>query len=200
MAREAQSIPDRWRELGVLYVVDIDDNQDIWREYRELKDKSERSSEEDARLLELEPQIDDLFVVRIGPYSNEEYRKIERSVATKTFTVSIGKKGQTEVNGDAQDAGENIVAEVCAQRIYEVFSYVVTEPTLDAAGEPTHDDEGKLIGTRTFIKKGDELVNFIRTKAWGSEKAALYDIFRAIRERSHLEKGQKKSWPKRLDS
>ena len=195
MGREAQSIPARWKEQGVLYVVNVGDNQTKWLEYKELRDNNSRTPDEDKRLAELEPEIDDLFVVRIGPYSHDEYMKIQSKIIKKHFQVKVDKKQNAEVLGDPAEAGELAIQEVCSERIYEVVSgYQIAEPTLDANGEPQHDEEGKLIATRTRPKTGKELVEFIVNKAWDTEQEVLADCYNAIRERSHLERGQKKTW------
>lgn len=201
MARKVAAIPARHRDEGVWYYPDVDDNQDTWRRYVQLRTKEDRSDDEERALDALEKEVDGLFSVKIGPYSHEEYSRIEGAARKKALDVKVDqRKQEVHFAGDPLAMGEAVMFEVCEKRIFEVRNYLATEAELDADGAPLLDAAGEIVTKTKAITKGVELVKFIRTEAELDEKRVLDDIFAAIKHRSHLSRGEKKTFPARRSS
>jgi hypothetical protein len=201
MARQVSATPKKWREEGIWYYPDVGDNQATWRRYRALREKAELEDTEREELAELEPQIPELFAVRIGPYSHDEYSKIESAARAGTLDVRLDtKSNEVHFGGDAVGVTQKIMFEICAKRIFEVRNYIATEADLDANGELQRGPDGEVITKSKAITTGAALVKFVRTEAEAEEVETIADIFNALRKRSHLEAGQKKTFPALLAS
>lgn len=198
MAREVEAIPEQWLDRGVEYVVDIGDNQKKWKRFVQLRGKKLLDEDEQAEIKALEVEVEDLFTVGIGPYSHDEYKKIEEAETKKAVSVKIDGKGQmadVEISGAAMSIGERIAISVCRKRIFWVKGYVARFLHFDAAtNEPVLDANGDQSFERKRLKTARELVDFITTQAWEDERQVIDDIFKAIRDRSHLSRGQKKTF------
>lgn len=176
--RDAITIPDQWKIDGVWYFPDVDDNQKKWRRYRALSElERELRPTELEELEELEVEVDGLFKVRIAPYSYGEYQATTKKIAEK----ALGKKKNVD-ELDSMGLGERIASEVCKKRILEVSNYRAGKQAKDGTVE------------RWMVETGEELVEFITKAAGEEEMAVIEDIFKAIKNRSHLDAGQKKTF------
>lgn len=199
MARVAIAIPQQWKALGVWYFPDVDDNQKTWLRYRALMEKEKPTAEDEAELVLLGAKVDELLAVRIAPYTHAEYQAVVSKITAKSVSLRGDKRGVT-LAGDAGSIGEQIVLEVCRKRVLEVRNYQASTPTFDDAGKLVVDAKGDQVMASRLLTTGDEFVDFIATEAYESEQVLLDDVFRAIRDESHLSAGQKKTFNRSLAS
>lgn len=128
------------------------------------------------------PEIDgnradpDPFWVLLRPLSAAESARIHGAQAMRGLKVRLGDDGAVKTEGDATDlyaASEAARAQAVRVAVLEVHGY---------SGRNTI--TGEVITPRT----GAELVDFIERHAWDSEAAVLEDLYRAVTDRSHLER------------
>lgn len=187
---EIKGTPKAWRDTGVWYFVDIGENQATWREYVALQDKPDRTEQEQRRLGELDEIVDQLFRVLIVPYSWAEFQREEAAKRQKALDVRVNRRtDEVHFTGDPLSTAEKVVFDACSERVIGVMGAQITVDVLDANNEATGEQR------RVEIKTGKELVRIIRDECDTEYKAILDDIYRAIKSRSHLSLGQKKTYP-----
>ena len=150
MARQVAAVPSTWRERGVRYVPDIDQNR-------------------------ADP---DPFWVLLRPLTANESASIHSAEAARHLKVRFdGASGATIDR--ATEAAEWVAATEAAMS--KAISVAVIE---------VHGYSGRNVDTGEIItpRNGAELVAFIEGHAWDSERAVVQDLYRAVTERSHLER------------
>lgn len=131
----------------------------------------------------------DPFMVRITPFSGDEFQEQLAGLRSRALMIDA-IDGKAAVFADPIKIAEELAQEVCRKRILEVHGY---------QGQAL-DDDGNPTGDPVKPKDGTELVSFILTYAWQTERKILDDIYDAIRSRSHLSAGLKKNWKPLIDS
>lgn len=190
MAREAKAIPKAWQDIGVWYVVNVDDQHALVDELERIAER-ERSgeqftSQEQRRAVDLREKTRDLFAAKILPYSGDEYARLEGARMAAAVSVSVDGRGHAKVGKiDAKAITREIALDVIELRVRELRGYSKTEATR------TDHETGEVLETRTTpIKTGAELVAFLRSPGCpDSEMEVAWDLFEAIKNQSHLEVG-----------
>lgn len=118
----------------------------------------------------------DPFWVRLRPLAANESARIHSAHAMRGLKVRVDAGGKVETGGEAHDvwlASEAAKAQVIRMAVLEVGGY-----------RGRHVETGEVIEPKT----GAALMDFIEQHAWQSEAAVVEDLYRAVTERSHLEK------------
>lgn len=188
MGRKAKTVPriDAATSKGVPYVVDIDNNQTDWLEHKELMELPSLTMEQKGRVTQLELDgAHEPWWVRVMPYSIEAYNAAwAASSFTKPSFLMNKKKKELVAVRDQNTMGEAFTQECLRTQVTESHNYEGQERKFD-------ETTGKIVFTGLVIKptNGDELVSFILEHADKPEYAALEDIFTAMVNVSHLERG-----------
>lgn len=126
--------------------------------------------------LEGNRQDPDPFWVRLRPLTANESMRIHSAQAMRGLRVRFDADGKVETGGEAHDvwlASEAAKAQVIRTAVLEVGGY-----------RGRHGETGEVIEPKT----GAELMDFIEQHAWESEAAVVEDLYRAVTDRSHLER------------
>lgn len=118
----------------------------------------------------------DPFWVLLRPLSAAESARMHSAQAMRGLKIKVGDDGAVRTEGEAADlysASEASKAQAVRLAVLEVHGYSGRNATT-----------GEVITPRT----GAELVDFIERHAWDSEAAVLDDLYRAVTDRSHLER------------
>lgn len=165
MARKATSIPKRWRTQGVWYVPEVRDEDPETGEIV-FDNRAEYAAGEK-----------DPFIVRILPMSGNDFEDERASSRIMQIHIEADKRNQTKTIADPMKMAEEFAAYIVAERCPEVRGYY---------GRGV-DDEGAEVHIEP--KTGAELVDYIKTRMWETERTIIDDIYNAIRDRSSLESG-----------
>lgn len=180
MARNASSVPPQWRK-GVWFIPEIDNNRANWIEFRALKNKRDRTPEEQTRLAELlDMTADKPLAFKLLPYSANEKKSEEQEAMGQIITFEPTKEGGVQIQGKVEDLTKSMVGMTLSKRILEAANYFA--PVLDGAG--------RLTGEQRELVQGPEIVQFVDEETWGDDEwHVLMEAHAAIKSRSVLEAG-----------
>jgi len=178
--RQVAAIPSDWKVSGVWYVPDVENpcatcdgaGRVAIGDCTDCGAKGYVRNRDDP----------DPFRVRLAPFSGDEFQQSMADVRSRALRIEP-EANAAAVIADPIAIANDQAAAVCRRRILEVYGYAGRE--LDELGERT----GRVV----HPKDGEELVTFILTHAWQTERKVLDDCYDAIRDRSHLSAGLKKN-------